>query len=288
MRRTVVMMLCLALLLLAGCASQPLPTAPPTKTETAQAPSPTPTAPLVETAVPSPTPTPTAQPTPMITPSATATATLEPTSTTMFTPSPVATATPTSIPSPTPSPTPFRYDARFDGPTCEWNVSDTPAFKSGCLESEYQILIKQASQNLYVLAANLPFADFSLSADARFASAAYGVAALIFNGTGNEFYMFTLDSSGSYGLWTHGAGWQTLVGWTSAPNFDATGANRMKVEREGSAIHLYLNDQLLTTVNDTTLIGPNLGVGVYTRSYSQPNVDVRWDNFAAYPLGETP
>jgi len=139
-----------------------------------------------------------------------------------------------------------------------------------------------------VLAADLPFADFSLSADARFASAAYGVAALIFNATGNEFYMFTLDSSGSYGLWTQGAGWQTLVGWTSAPNFDATGANRMKVEREGSAIHLYLNDQLLTTVNDTTLIGPNLGVGVYTRSYSQPNVDVRWDNFAAYPLGGTP
>ncbi len=254
-------------------------------------PTPSPTPKASATKEPSHTPTATPEPTHTSTaiPSATATATLEPTSTPTFTPSPVTTATPTSIPSPTPSPTPLHYLAAFDGPTCEWNVGDTPVGKSGCLEGEYQILISQSNQDLYVVTARLPFADFSLSADARFASSVYGIAALIFNvNTSHEFYMFTLGSSGSYGLWTQGAGWQTLVGWTSAPNFDATGANRMKVEREGSLIRLYLNDQLLTTVNDTTLIGPNLGVGVYARSYSQPNLDVRWDNFAAYPVGDTP
>lgn len=179
--------------------------------------------------------------------------------------------------------------ATFDGPTCEWNVSDTPGFKSGCLEGEYQVLIKQAGQDFYTVVANLSSADFSLSADVRFASSVYGVAALIFNvNARKEFYIFALGSSGSYGLWTQGAGWQTLVGWTPVPNFDATGTNRVRVEREGAVIRLYLNDQLLTTVNDTTLISPNLGVGVYMQSYFRPNLDVRWDNFAAYPLGSPP
>jgi len=181
------------------------------------------------------------------------------------------------------SATPYAQ-ATFDGPTCEWLEGETSLFKYGCFDGEYQQLIKVANQNLYYIGYNLPSADFALSADLRFVSSVYGLAALIFdvNAT-HEFYMFTLSSSGSYGLWTHGAGWKQLVGWTSAPGFDASGANSMKVEREGPAIGLYLNDQHLITVDDTTLTG-ELGVGVYIQNQSQPGLDVRWDNFVAYPL----
>ena len=69
-----------------------------------------------------------------------------------------------------------------------------------------------------------------------------------------------------------------LATGSSASINPGTATNRLTIERNGSLIKAYVNSQLLTSLTDGTLTGPR-HVGLITSSYSQPNVDARFDNF---------
>lgn len=176
------------------------------------------------------------------------------------------------------------YKATFDAQQCEWGVLETIDLKVGCVNGEYQMLLKQANKNVFTIVADtLGEPDFALTADVRFDTNNYGRAGLIFGNTaGFQFYKFLIwPNPGVFGLYKSNG--ETLVAWQTHPAVSAYPAvNHLKIEREGAAIRLYANDQLLTTVNDNSIVGS--GIGVYSNSDNQANVDTRYDNFIAYPL----
>jgi len=178
--------------------------------------------------------------------------------------------------------TPY-YEADFDGPECDWPESDTADRRFGCVNGEFQILLKQPYKNGFVVASILPASDFTLAADVRFATNNAGAAGLIFgNMTTYEFYKFLIwPSPGVFGLYKHDG--QALISWRSDAAINTYPAtNHLKVEREGSTIRLYANDHLLATVDDSSI--QTTGIGVYSNSDALANVDTRYDNFVAHPL----
>jgi hypothetical protein len=190
---------------------------------------------------------------------------------------------------PLPPATPF-YQATFDGPGCDgWAVMDIPIFKVGCLNGEYQVLVKTASQSEWQVANDMAgHPDYDLVADVRFASSVDGMAGLIVDITDNDqFYLFAVKKSGQYGLWAaSSSGSHALIPWTSTGQFNPDARNRLMVRRQVGNLGIYLNGQLLWNM----LAGRNAGqsIGVYNSATGQPNVDIRWDNFAAYPVGAVP
>ena len=96
-------------------------------------------------------------------------------------------------------------------------------------------------------------------------------------------YVFLVNSNRKYGLWKKAASEQSLVGWTSSERINAgQGPNHLRVVRRGSDIVLYVNGHHLTTVADSSFLGP-LWVGLIATAGNSPNVDARFDDFTVYP-----
>ena len=76
--------------------------------------------------------------------------------------------------------------------------------------------------------------------------------------------------------------WQTLINplYYSAI-LPGTATNRLRVERIGTAIKLYVNGTLVGTKNDASFTGPGRDAGVRVYSYEEAPVDGRFDNFRA-------
>jgi len=101
-----------------------------------------------------------------------------------------------------------------------------------------------------------------------------------------EFYTFEIDSYRNYAVWRYGSsfGWIRLASGSSSYINGGTATNRLKIERNGSLLEAYANGQLLTSVSEGSYTGSR-HVGLVVSSYSERNVDVRFDNFAVYPVG---
>jgi len=176
------------------------------------------------------------------------------------------------------------YEVDFEGSECDWpEPPEIAHLRAGCVDGEYQILLKQPYGNGFVIATTLPTPDFALVTDVRFATNNGGAAGLTFgNRTTDEFYNFLIwPSPGVFGLYRQN--WQPVISWRSDAAINVYPAtNRLKVEREGNTIRLYANGHLLDTVNDSSI--QTNSIGVYSESHALSNVDTRYDNFVAYPL----
>ncbi len=231
------------------------PTSGPTQTG-----QPTFTRTLVATPTRSPTswPTSTRQPTPTWTRTPTLTAT------------PQVTATPVSL-----------YSDDFGDPGSGWQVADDANRRTGYLNGEYQILVK--TTNLWVATSpGFRCIDCAVEVKGRFASATYGAYGIAFGITDQwDAYVFRVNGTQQYSLRSKSSDgtWATIIGWTTSTAINAGQAtNRLRVVRDWDSIDLYVNDQYLTSVTDSSLTG-NLRVGVCASSYEQANVDARFDDF---------
>ncbi len=178
------------------------------------------------------------------------------------------------------------YFDDFSNPASGWQVADIPEAAWGYAGGEYFIRLKKKS-----LAAGATSGfratDFALEVDGRMASV--GEYGLIFGltDTGN-FYEFGIGNDGYYGLWKFlkaTGEWPTLIGYTPSPAINqGTGTNRLRVERQGSQIRLYVNGQSLASVSDSSFTG-NLGVGLLGGSYDEAPIEARFDNFRVLGLG---
>jgi Zn-dependent metalloprotease len=225
-------------------------------------------------------------PTPTATPTSTSIQTSTPTRTPMSTSTP--TRTPTSTP--TPTATPQCYTDDFSNPNSGWPVSDTPEGLLRYLNGEYQILVRNANW-YWGATSGVRFFDVVLEADGRFASTPLGGYALLFGITDDDdwsWYGFWIRSNGYYAIYKHLGTtneWIPLQNWTFSSYIrQGQNTNRLRAIRSGSQISVYVNGQFLATVNDNTFTGV-LRVGLAAESFSEPNVDVRFDNFIACPLG---
>ena len=83
----------------------------------------------------------------------------------------------------------------------------------------------------------------------------------------------------------YGAAGTILASGFSSHIHTVTASNRLEVERNGSQIKAYANDQLLTSISDSSYTGLSQ-VGLLVSSYGSP-VDVRFDNFLVTCTGDT-
>lgn len=121
--------------------------------------------------------------------------------------------------------------------------------------------------------------DYRVELDALPATNLYGGMGIFFGVTNSGFYLFEI-SDGYYSLWRNATGtwtWTALINWTQSsavhPGFQT---NRLAVDRKGSSIKVYVNNQLLGTVTDGTYKGTRVGMAV--EAYSG-TFDGRFDNF---------
>jgi hypothetical protein len=97
----------------------------------------------------------------------------------------------------------------------------------------------------------------------------------------SDFYFFTIRSDGGYGIFKMYQGSDNFLGM-SGYQFDPAirpglATNRIEAHCIGDQLSLYVNDVLLTTVQDFSY---QLGdVGVIVGAFDQPDVNVFFDNF---------
>ena len=213
------------------------------------------------------------------------------------TPTPTQTQIPTQTPTPTttavqtPTPTATQptgpvllYADDFGDPQSGWPVTDEADKRYGYVDGEYVIHLKQAQLGQGLAAPGFRCADCAIEVDGRFVSPvqdAYGIA---FGITSDwDRYVFMLRGEGKYSLWKKRAGaWQALVPWTSSPYVNpGSMTNHLRVVRSGADIVMYANGWHLNTISDDTFTG-SLRVGLYAEVYDDPDMEVRFDNFAVY------
>jgi len=121
--------------------------------------------------------------------------------------------------------------------------------------------------------------DFYARVDARRlsgpADSDYG---LVFRHTGFSYYYFQVSDSGQYALYRYDDGWTLLVDWTASAAIRPDEVNQLAVLAEGPRFTLFVNDQMLTEVEDDRL--PSGSVGVAIQIYDgDENAVFEFDNF---------
>jgi len=179
-------------------------------------------------------------------------------------------------------PCPPLYQDDFSDPSSGWLVSENSHVRVGYLNGEYQIKIK-APNVIAAIYDDFGVSNYQLEVDLRAASHLDGAAGLFFGATDYGFYTFEI-SDGWYVVWRNDSDpwiWTPLIDWTpSAAINPGNQSNHLKVVRNGTAISVYANNQLLGTTYDGTYLGS--GLGMASEAFDTANYDARFDNFTIY------
>jgi hypothetical protein len=178
------------------------------------------------------------------------------------------------------------YTDNFTNPNSGWPTSSNTGSQAGYTSGEYQIYITSPSYRRWVTP-DANATNFTAAVTANQQTAGNGSYGLVFSlsedGVVTTTYEY-LISGNQYRLSLVDQPAVTVLKGPTTSAFIATGTaqNRMEVVRDGSSISLYVNDQFLTTVTDSTLTG--LGkVGLVAASGTDVPEDARFNNFAMYP-----
>lgn len=143
----------------------------------------------------------------------------------------------------------------------------------------------EAQGSSYELYELQEFADFGAEVECVVvAGGRDGSCGLVFAQTPDAgYYVFEVFADYYRLARTIGGVWQTLAEGDPAGGFRPDAPNRLRVLRDGAAIRLYLNDQLLAVSADAAL--PAGRIGVQTGCYAdQGGVEVWFDNFTIWEL----
>jgi len=105
--------------------------------------------------------------------------------------------------------------------------------------------------------------DFYLAADARQVSGpGDGEYGLVFRQSGDsDYYVFEINNQGQFAVYLHQSdSWEALVSWIDSPAILPGGTNRLVVLVQGSQFLFYINDQLVTKLDDTRLENGKAGL----------------------------
>ncbi len=156
------------------------------------------------------------------------------------------------------------------------------------MASIYHILMKE--ENLAVWSATQEaYSDFILEVDARQVSGPVGEYGLIFRKeAGYKYYQFIVSGNGYYkinkSLKKGAEGLENIKDWTVSTHIKSgKEINRLKVIAHGSQIIVFVNDEYLSTVTDSSFVKG--GVGICIGTWDEPNVHVHFDNFKVSPIG---
>jgi hypothetical protein len=176
------------------------------------------------------------------------------------------------------------YSDDFSNPASGWPVGDDGDNRYEYLNGEYRILVRpdQWAAGAYP---GFQASDYSVSVNLRNPGGVNGSYGIAFGiaGDWSTFYTLEIDRTGWYGIYRYDPSNIVALSeaFSSAIN-QGSASNQIKVERNGASINAYANGQLLASVSDGTYTGSRY-VGLVVFSFDQPNVDIRFDDFAVYP-----
>jgi len=178
------------------------------------------------------------------------------------------------------------YADDFDDSGSGWPVEDGGDVLYEYLDSEYRILVRSAHWSA-LARPGFKASSYTVAVDVRHATLEYGSAGIVFGlaDDWSQFYLFEVDAGSGYTIWRYasGSGWRRLAfGYSPFINPSYT-TKRLKVDRDGASIRVYLDGHLLASLTDGSYTGSR-HVGLYAAAYDSPNVDIRFDNFVVYPL----
>lgn len=176
----------------------------------------------------------------------------------------------------------------FSSGSGAWPASDGDISLRTYLDGEYRILLKQAN---FIARAGpgLVAADLRVEVDARAAAHLDGGYGLYIAQTDPGYYYYSVYRGAGILLQRYdrpAAKWNALMFQASHPAVRGGGStNRLAVERRGSTMTMYVNEQQVGQVVDGTYGQGTVGVGA---SSFQPNFDARFDNFVLIFTPEAP
>jgi hypothetical protein len=131
--------------------------------------------------------------------------------------------------------------------------------------------------------------DFDLQAEFRLVSgpqnATYG---LVFRATEKGMYAFTITNQGSFMLGFRDGQtgeWASPIAWTTASAIKEDGSNILRVVAKGSNLQLFINEQLIGSISDSSLSSGKTGLTV-TLYKAGDKALVEVDNFYLNELQE--
>ncbi len=185
----------------------------------------------------------------------------------------------------------FHFYDDFSDPNSGWDIDGNSDYRRRYLGGEYQILLNHPWQSMLAVPdLDLP-GNYRLEVDIRQTTdqgSAYGLLfAIRWDANGNyEAYQFLVEPQTQRYLLDErsmNGSWNAIIPWTDAPWIinSGTGTNRLRVERIGPAIYLYINDVTVASAYDSSFTSPNRDAALYVDNYEQAPLDVRFDNFSA-------
>ena len=171
-----------------------------------------------------------------------------------------------------------------------WNLESSDTVKRGISDGEFFLQINDTNTDGWSTYP-LSLEDVSVAVDARKTAGPdvndYGVMCRYQDP--DNYYFLQLGSDGTYAISRYLNGeFTALVDWTSSPAVK-TGSetNHIRATCVGNLLSLYVNDELLTTVEDDALTAGKIALAAGT--YDDPGVQVNFDNLVVRtPTSEAP
>jgi len=181
------------------------------------------------------------------------------------------------------------YFDDFSNPNSGWDSGEDGNIIYRYLNGEYQIYLKRAEWGFAITPDLVLPSDYRIEVDARKVSPGVCAYGLIFGAR------WTADSWETYQVvvWpTDGkflvnkrsldGSWTIIQDWTYSSAINRNyGTNRIRVDRIGTTIRIYINGTMVANITDASFTGPGRDAGIRAYSYWDAPVDVRFDNFRA-------
>lgn len=175
----------------------------------------------------------------------------------------------------------------FSDASSGWEVFDNSLTSANYVEGSYRISLLQKNKEKWALA-NQDFGNVAIEVDATYmggtADNSFGVVCKFQDI--KQYYAVVISSDGAYMIQKRvGGSYQRLTGeyfQLSDQIKPGTRVNRLRVECGQDYLALYVNQELVNRVEDSTY---NQGdVGLIVTAYGEPGLTVSFDNFEVYPL----
>ncbi|MEM7345631.1 MAG: protein kinase [Chloroflexota bacterium] len=163
------------------------------------------------------------------------------------------------------------FTETFDSDTNGWATGEFDgdyALEEITIENGiYTINVDGKPEQLPYIERNLPnqeFSDFVLTVDAvpQDTDEHYSYGIVFREDENGRVYSFEIGNDQLYSIWLFDDEWITLKDWSSADAINIGETNTLKVEAKGSTLKFYVNDELLTTIEDDTLSEGAVGLVV--------------------------
>lgn len=177
----------------------------------------------------------------------------------------------------------------FSNSLSGWPIGEDDYVRFGYLGEEYQIRTKTAGFFYLFSSPSCDRENYVAEVDARWVGIPGSGYGILFGIAGDfdQYYLFDINTDFQMYrlLYRNPSGWEVLISPTTSTAINSGNAtNHLKVIRNGTEITLGVNGTTLRVVNDNRISGLS-GAGIVSQPYdTEPNSDVRFDNFSMTTL----